>query len=101
MKRDDRDENVTVQGGQRSQPVAGHTADPKVTPDQRVNTSKFGRHPARILPTPVVLRNEYRKLAKDPKCGKRAAIPALAKKYRASQSAIRKTLEKKERKIGP
>ena len=97
--RDDDDQEVEEREGDTSAPVAGYAANSNTALDQRGHTSKHGRHNTRVLPTALVLRGEYRRLANDPKCGKRGAIAALARKYKVSQSAVRKALIKKERKV--
>lgn len=93
---DDEDTGSVVAASEHSKHPAGYTVDGKTTHDQRAAT-KLSRHTTRILPAPIALRAEYNKLASKPKCGKRGAIAVLAKKYKTSESAVRKALEKKQK----
>jgi len=91
------DEKPDLNAGdcERPKPSAGYPAEGKAALDQRTPGTNLNRHNTRILPTPVVLRGEYNKLASNPKCGRRGAVGVLAKKYRVSQNAVRKALKKK------
>jgi len=94
---DDEDLDLKADAHDRAKPQAGYPADAKAALDQRAGATKLSRHTTRILPTPIALRAEYNKLASKPKCGKRGAIAVLAKKYKVSESAVRKALEKKHK----
>jgi hypothetical protein len=96
--RDDENPDVKVEGRDRPKPAAGYTVENRSALDSRASASKLSRHTTRVLPTPIALRAEYRKLANNPKCGKRGAISVLAKKYKVSQTAVKKALEKKQKK---
>jgi hypothetical protein len=93
--RDDKDKDREKRATEASAPVAGYKTESKPGAEPRANTSKLSRHVTRVLPSAIALRNEYRKLCSDPKCGKRGAISALAKKYKTSQSAVMKALKRK------
>jgi len=93
--RNDENPDLTALERESQKSLAGYPAEGKAALDQRTSGTKLTRHNTRILPTPVVLRGEYNKLASNPKCGRRAAIGVLAKKYRVSQNAVRKTLKKR------
>jgi hypothetical protein len=95
--RNDEDPDSKADGHQRPKQQAGYPPDAKAALDQRAGGTKLSRHTTRILPTPIALRAEYNKLASKPKCGKRGAIAVLAKKYKVSESAVRKALEKKHK----
>jgi hypothetical protein len=93
--RDDKDQDQDKRASEKATPVAGYKTESRPGTDQHANTSKLSRHVTRVLPSAIALRNEYRKLCNDPKCGKRGAISALAKKYKTSQSAVMKALKRK------
>lgn len=94
---DNEDPDSKTGGQEHPKQPAGYPVEGKTTLDQRAAGTKLSRHTTRILPTAIVLRAEYNKLASKPKCGKRGAIAFLAKKYKTSESAVRKALEKKHK----
>ena len=94
---DDKDPDSKAGGRAHANQQAGYPAEGKAALDQRAAGTKLSRHTTRILPTYFALRAEYNKLAAKPKCGKRGAIAFLAKKYKTSESAVRKALDKKHK----
>jgi len=93
--RNDNESDLKAKGRAGSRPLAGYPAESKTALDQRTAGTKLSRYNTRILPSPIVLRGEYNRLASSPKCGRRSALGVLAKKYRVSQKAVIKTLKKK------
>lgn len=91
--------DLTAENTERPKPLAGYPAEGKAALDQRTAGTKLNRHKTRILPTPIALRGEYNKLARNPKCGRRGAIGVLAKKYKVSQKTVIKTLKKKANQV--
>jgi hypothetical protein len=94
---DNEDPDTKAGGDEHPKQPAGYPVEGKPTLEQRAGGTKLSRHTTRILPTYFALRAEYNKLAAKPKCGKRGAIAFLAKKYKTSESAVRKALEKKHK----
>ena len=97
--RDDDDTKPDMPGSEDSNAASGYASEGPAGRGPHANTSKLSRHTTRVLPTPIVLKAEHRRLANSPKCGKRGAITALAKKYKVSQSAVKKALEKKRKRM--
>jgi hypothetical protein len=93
--RNDDDPDLKAKDPAKSRPLAGYPAESKTALDQRTAGTKLNRYNTRILPSSIVLRGEYNRLASSPKCGRRRALGVLAKKYRVSQKAVIKTLQKK------
>lgn len=95
--RDDDDTNPETQSPEDSDQAAGYAPEGPAGRGPHATTTKLIRHNTRVLPTPIALKAEHRRLASSPKCGKRGAITALAKKYKVSQSTVMKALATKRK----